>query len=251
MPSIYRREGERWIPGPEAKGPFPGQHGGAIAGVLAACLEEEAARLQAGVALQSSTLLLRAAPVEPCAISTRTVRAGGRVTVLAATLRIGDKECALAQAIFVRPQEVGQWPLPSSEIHEPSGLELVPRSTKYGSGLWYRDAVEVRRADGIFWLRSLKALVDPFTPLARVCAHADWGSGLSSFQSPAVGGFPNADLSVHLAREPRGDWVGLRPKSHWFGNGMGMTDTEILDTCGPVGRACHTLVLLPAAKPDS
>ena len=251
MSSIYHRDGDRWIPGPEAKGPFPGQHGGAIAGVLAACLEEEAARLQAGVALQSSTLLLCPAPVEPCAISTKTVRAGGRVTVLAATLRIEDKECALAQAIFVRPQEIGQWPLPSLEIHEPSNLELVPKHTRYGTGLWYRDAVEMRKADGIFWLRSLKALVNPLTPLARICAHADWASGLSRLESPAVGGFPNADLSIHLAREPSGDWVGLRPKSHWFANGMGMTDTEILDTRGPVGRACHTLVLLPAAKSDA
>lgn len=251
LASIYHRDGDRWIPGPEAKGPFPGQHGGAIAGVLAACLEADAARLQAGVALHSSTLLLRAVPVEPCAISTRTVRAGGRVTVLAATLRIGDKEYALAQAIFVRPQEVGEWPLPSVEIHEPSNFELVPKHPKFGTGLWYRDAVEMRHADGIFWLRSLKALVDPLTPLARICAHADWASGLSSFESPTIGGFPNADLSIHLAREPRGDWVGLKPKSHWFANGMGMTDTEILDTCGPVGRACHTLVLLPATKSDA
>lgn len=246
--SIYHCDGGSWIPGPEAKGPFPGQHGGVIASVLAACLEAEAERLQAGIALQSSTLLLRAAPVEACAISTRTVRAGGRVTVLAATLRVGDKECALAHAIFVRPQDVGQWPLPNATIHEPSNLELVPKRTKYGSAPWYRDAVEMRQADGIFWLRSLKPVVSPFTPLARLCAHADWGSGLSSFESPAVGGFPNADLSIHLAREPRGDWVGLRPTSHWFANGMGMTDTEILDTCGPVGRACHTLVLLPVAK---
>ncbi len=251
MTSIYRRDGDRWVPGPEAKGPFPGQHGGVVAGVLAACLEEEAARLQAGVALQSATLLLRPAPVEPCAISTKTVRTGGRVTVLAAALSIGDKECALAQAIFVRPQEVGQWPLPDAEIHEPSNLELVPRPAKYGSGIWYRDAVEMRHADGIFWLRSLKALVDPFTPLARICAHADWASGLSSLESPTIAGFPNADLSIHLAREPRGDWVGLRPKSHWYANGMGMTDTEILDTFGSVGRACHTLVLVPAAKSDA
>ena len=31
-------------------------------------------------------------------------------------------------------------------------------------------------------------------------------------------------------------------------NGMGMTDTEILDVLGPIGRACHTLVLVPVKK---
>jgi hypothetical protein len=254
IPCIYHREGDRWIPSAEAKGPFPGQHGGAIAGVLAARLEEEAGRLEAGIALQSSTLLLRPAPVEPCTISISTVRAGGRVTVLAATLRIGDKDCALAQAIFVRPKDVGQWPLPTAEIYSPSNLEIVPRSTKFGSVPWFRDAVDMRRADGVFWLRSLIPVVNPPTPLARVCGHADWASGLSrhdSHEAPKVAGFPNVDLSVHLAREPRGEWVGLRPKSHWFANGMGMTDTEILDVYGPLGRACHTLVLLPITKPDA
>lgn len=246
--SVYHHDGDRWVPGPEAKGPFPGQHGGAIAGLLAACLEAEAERMKAGVALQCSTLLLRPAPVEPCAVAVTTVRAGGRVTVLSATLRIADKDCALARAIFVRPQEFGEWPLPTTSIHAPSGLEIVPGPTKFGSGVWFRSTVEMRHADGVYWLRSLKPVVDPWSPLARVCAHADWASGLSSYNAPQVGGFPNADLSVHLAREPKGDWVGLKPKSHWYANGMGMTDTEILDVYGPLGRACHTLVLVPATK---
>jgi len=192
--------------------------------------------------------LLRPAPIEPCTISVATVRAGGRVTVLAATLRIGSKDCALAQAIFVRTQEVGHWPIPDVEIHEPENLELVPKPAKFSSVPWFRDTVEVRRANGIFWLRSVKPVVSPLSPLARVCAHADWASGLSrhdSYESPKVGGFPNADLSVHLGREPRGEWIGLKPRSDWYANGMGMTDTEILDICGPLGRACHTLVLLP------
>ena len=247
--AIYRRDGDRWIPGPEAKGPFPGQHGGAVAGLLAACLEAEATRLGAGIALQCSTTLLRPAALEPCRIAVVTVRAGARVTVLSATLNVQDKSCALAQAIFVRPHEVGHWPLPAVEIHSPLEFEISPGHAKLRSG--FRDSVEMRRRDGIVWLRSLKPVVEPLSPLARVCAHSDWASGLSrydSYEAPRVGGFPNADLTVHLSREPRGDWVGLKPKSYWYGNGMGMTDTEILDIYGPLGRACHTLVLLPLEK---
>jgi len=246
--AIFQRDGDRWIPSPEAKGPFPGQHGGAIAGLLASCLEVEAAQLEAGTALRCTTLLLRPAPVEPCNISLSKVRTGGRVTVLAAALRIGEKDCAQAQAAFVRPENVGHWPLPAQQVCEPSRYEVVPKPAKFGSVPWFRDTVEVRRSDGVFWLRSLTPVVDPATPLARVCAHADWASGLSrhdSYESPKVGGFPNADLSVHLGREPKGEWVGLKPTSYWYANGMGMTDTEILDVYGPIGRACHTLVLLP------
>jgi len=223
--AIYERDGDRWVPGPEAKGPFPGQHGGAVAGVLAASLEAEAARLGAGIALQCSTVLLRPAPVEPCVVSVSTVRAGGRVTVLSAALSIGDKGYALGQAIFVRPQDVGHWPLPETTLYEPSDAELFPRRTKSGSVPWFRDTVEIRQVDGTFWLRSVKPLLLP--------------------PSPMVAGFPNADVSVHLGREPRGEWVGLRPRSAWYANGMGMADTEILDIYGSVGRACHTLILVP------
>ena len=244
---IYRQEGERWIPGPEAKGPFPGQHGAAVAAVLAGCMEAEASRMGAGKALQCSTLLLRPAPLEPCRISVSTVRDGGRVTVLEASLRAGDKECARALAIFVREQDIGAWPLPAHAVHDPLEAPVRPFGYRAGSP-WYVDTVEFRYADGTHWLRSRRPVTENFTALARVCAHADWASGLSrpdSHDQPKVGGFPNADLSIHLSREPQGEWVGLRPRSIWYQNGMGMTDTEILDIHGAVGRACHTIVLVP------
>ena len=172
------------------------------------------------------------------------------MTVLTAGLVVGEKLCAQAQAIFVRADDVGQWPLPSSQVHEPEDLPLFQPSA-LAAGAWFRDTVEIRGVRGAFWLRSITPVVDPASPLARVCAHSDWASGLSrldTFANPKLAGFPNADLSVHLSRIPVGEWIGLRPTSHWFANGMGMTDTEILDVLGPIGRACHTLVLVPVKK---
>lgn len=248
--SVFQRDGTRWVPGPEAKGPFPGQHGGALAGLLAATLDWEAAQMNAGIALQCSILLLRPAPVEPCTVSTKVLRTGGRVTVLAASLEAGGKQCALAQSIYVRPQEVGHWPLPSAEQLAPLPSELVPRPSAYGLEPWFRDTVEVRHSGEIYWLRALKAVVPDMTSMARVCAHADWASGLSrvdTLEEPKVAGFPNVDLSVHLAREARGEWIGLKPRSRWYAHGVGTTDTELYDVFGPLGRACHSLVLIPRA----
>ena len=172
------------------------------------------------------------------------------MTVLTAGLLVGEKHCAQAQAIFVRADDVGQWPLPSKEVHAPEDFALIEPSAVAG-GVWFRDTVEMRGAKGEFWLRSITPVASADSPMARVCAHADWASGLSrldTFASPKLGGFPNADLSVHLSRVPVGEWIGLRPASRWFSNGMGMTDTEILDVFGPIGRACHTLVLVPLKK---
>jgi hypothetical protein len=252
--SVYIRDGDWWVPNPEAKGPFPGQHGGAVAGVLAVCLEAEAMQLNAGVGLQCSTILLRPMPLERCKVAVSTVRAGGRVTVLAAALSVDGTDCAHSRAIFVRESEVGHWPLPADELYRPADCEVVPKPARFGATVWFRDTVEIRRAQDIFWLRSMKPVAEPFTPLAQVCAHADWSSGLSrhdNYDSPKLAGFPNADLSIHLSRSIKGEWVGLRPKSYWYTNGMGMADTEILDIYGPLGRACHTLVLMPLRSPHS
>ena len=56
-------------------------------------------------------------------------------------------------------------------------------------------------------------VVSPLSPMARVAAHADWLSGLfrpDDPADPAFGGFPNADLTIHLARPPEGEWIGIR-----------------------------------------
>lgn len=245
--AVFQRDGACWIPGPDAKGPFPGQHGGALAGLLATVLDAQAADSNAGTTLHFSTLLLRAAPIAPCTVTTKVVRSGGRVTVLAACLEAGGKECAVAQAIYVRPQDVGHWPLPADQLLDPLPSEPVPLPTAFGAEPWFRDTVDIRRSGDVFWMRSRKPVVVPMSPMATVCAHADWASGLSrrdTFDDPKVAGFPNADLSIHLGREARGEWIGLRPKSTWFATGMGTTDTELFDVFGPIGRACHTLVLL-------
>ena len=36
---LYREAEGLWHPAPETKGPFPGQHAGAVAGLLAGCME--------------------------------------------------------------------------------------------------------------------------------------------------------------------------------------------------------------------
>jgi hypothetical protein len=55
----------------------------------------------------------------------------------------------------------------------------------------------------------------------------------------------NADLTINLHREPRGEWFGSRSVSHWQSNGIGLADALIFDEFGPVGRATQTLLLTP------
>lgn len=246
---IYTQSSNIWTPAPEAKGPFPGQHGGAVAGVLAAAMEAEAAVLQAGLGVKLSVHLLRPAPVAPVTIQIEVIANGRRLTVLQATMFAGDKRTALAHAVFIQPVTVTT--LSPTVLNNPIDLEaaLPVKVGDYSSESWFWDVIEARQtANKTIWLRPLRPIAVPLTPLAHVSMLADWSSGFSrldSLDDPKIAGFPNADLTIHLSRQPRGEWIGLRPESTWYDNGLGLTDTVLLDQWDVIGRCCQSLLLLP------
>jgi len=88
------------------------------------------------------------------------------------------------------------------------------------------------------------------TPCASTISFADFStlfSVVTAGTRPDAGGWPNADLSVHLARLPEGPWVGLRTRSDWFSDGRGVTEAEIWDVHGRIGRSTQAVVLTSAA----
>jgi hypothetical protein len=98
---------------------------------------------------------------------------------------------------------------------------------------------------GRVWQRLRLALVDdePASPLARLAASADFGNGISA-SLPFDGFlFINADLHVHLHREPRGEWIGLDARTLLHAGGTGLAETVLHDLDGPVGRGFQSLVV--------
>lgn len=81
------------------------------------------------------------------------------------------------------------------------------------------------------------------TPLQRVLAAADSGNGVSAALEWRRYLFINVDLSVHLHRMPVGEWVCLDAVTLPERNGVGMADTALFDTQGPIGRATQTLLV--------
>ena len=57
--------------------------------------------------------------------------------------------------------------------------------------------------------------------------------------------FPNVDLTIHLHRQPTGDWVGLDTTVIFGTGGHGLTSTVLHDVLGPVGQASQTLTVRP------
>ncbi len=247
---VYTFQDGAWQPRPEAKGPFPGQHAGATGGLMAAVMEQWAADSDAGVMVQFSAYLHRPAPVAPVAIESDVVQAGRRLSVVRGLLIADGKTCVTAHGVFVRPVDISQARSAGDEPFEPE--TAAPYEMWFHSDEpWFWDTVEARRADdGTIWLRAEMPVVSPLPPMARVTAHADWISGLFRPDDPAdpvFGGFPNADLTIHLSRPPAGEWIGVCGTSHWHGNGIGVTSGRLRDVDGPIGWSAQSLVLVPPA----
>ena len=98
---------------------------------------------------------------------------------------------------------------------------------------------------GRVWMRLRHPLLpdEPATPLIRLVATADFGNGVSAELPFEEYLFINADLSIHLWRQPQGEWIGLDARTHLHGGGAALAEGVLHDEHGPLGRAFQTLVV--------
>ena len=267
--TIFVAEGERLLPTEHARGPWDPRalHGGAPAALITAAFE----RLQPGAELRIARLgfeLLRPIPAAPLTLTTRIVRPGRRVQELAAELRsAGEEEGAAGQLVCrasaLRVQEVGPEAAasapPSTGDEEPMAAPESGRPVRFALDGTAEDsfatsAMEMRwltdpwePGPGRVWMRLRRMLLagEPLTPLARLAATADFGNGVSAALPFEDFLFINADLTIHLQRPPRGEWIGLDARTLLEGGGSGLAESVLHDREGPVGRAFQTLVVEP------
>ncbi len=251
METLYRKDGAQWVPTEYTLGPLPGaQHGGAVAGVTVNLLEAHAKEIGAGSAMMVSICQLRPAPIAPATIEVETVRQGRRSAFLRAETYFDGKLTAIANAVYSHPLPVETLPPFREQRQDPS--ESEPFSIEgMAPGPHFGHALEIRvGAEGMVWMRPTRPVVDEITPVARVCGMADMSPGCSMIATRTdwrnlVAAFPTTDLTVHLARPPRGEWLGVRAKTQWYDNGLGMTESAIFDEAGPLGRIAQSLVAIP------
>lgn len=255
-------------PTEQARGPWdPGAlHGGAPAALITAAFE----RMQPGAELLIARLgfeFLRPIPLAPLTLSTRIVRPGRRVQELAAELITADggddgtggKLVCRASALRVQaipaavPEPEGasdEQALPAPETGKAVRFSLNGSSE---SG-FAATAMEMRWLDDPWalgpsrvWMRLRHPLLpdEPLTPLTRLAATADFGNGVGAALPFERFLFINADLTIHLQRQPQGEWIGLHARTLLPSGGSGLAESVLHDVHGPVGRAFQTLVVQP------
>ncbi len=170
--------------------------------------------------------------------------ANGRVAVraLAWRLQIGD---SLAVSAIEEPR------MPPLEQAVAIGEMSQMWSGGYIKALEFRNIEGHRPGRGQTWLRSPYNMVEGETTasLVRLMGMVDTANGVAARVEPGTWMFPNVDLSIHLLRQPIGEWLGLDVSASFGSDGIGMTSTVLNDEAGPFGRAAQILTVreLPVA----
>jgi hypothetical protein len=248
--AFYRRDGDLLHPSELTRGPWDAgaQHAGPPSALLGSALE------RAGWLIGRITVeVLRPVPLAPLAVTARVVRPGRNVELAQARLRAADgQELARATAWRLRraedPVTVPEDPPPPGPEH---GRERPFFPT--GEAVGYHTAMDYRFLAGSFlaqgpstvWMRMRQPLVagEPTSPLARVLVAADSGNGVSCALDFRRFLFINTELTVHLTREPAGEWVCLDAVTRPGTLGVGLAEAVLSDEQARLGRSAQTLLV--------
>ncbi len=266
-PSFYAVDGSQLIPTVYTRGPWSleHQHGGpptaALARAIRLAMGDEGWRMS-----RIDFELLRPVPLAPMKIEVEEVGKTRSTWRWRARLEVAGKPLIEARALGLRRSSVA---LPEvaamrSRVRaagEERGLLTPPRpperSEPFALPIFreregYHRAFEMRLDRGVYgegptitWLRSVIDLVagEPLDPSERVLVIADSCNGLSPVADPRIISFINADLSAHLVREPRGEWIAVAAQTELSAEGRGLATGNLYDREGWIGVAAQTLIV--------
>jgi hypothetical protein len=258
--SLWARDGEHVAPSVYTRGPWdPGLlHGGAVGALLAEIGQEALDPDLQPVRLTID--LMKPVPLQPMTVGTRVLRTGRRLQLVEIGLRFGDALVAQALLLALRPSPLDAGGLNPPLVSPPDAPDGVapawsvdPDAESFvGGGQEFRFLPQTALGAGIAWFRLRRPVLDdgrPASPLARAAAAADVGGAVSARRGdggpPASldTSFVNADISIHLARLPEGEWLRLASTSRWEATGIGFVDSDLADAAGGFGSANQALVL--------
>jgi hypothetical protein len=258
---------EAWIATEYARGPWDPRHchGGPVSALLARACERAPAGDVDWLITRLTIELTRPVPVGvPLVLTTFVERPGRKVSVVAASLCDARTEVAKVRALRVRRRSFA---LPAHPLAAPD-LTGTPGDGRHERVVWAADdsvvafhshGAEHRIVAGGWneagpvdlWIRLSVPLVRGETPsgVQRAAAAADFGNGVSSGLDYDRYLYINPDLTVHLAREPVGEWIGMSSHSVYGtpseSSGAGFAESALHDGLGRVGRSVQSLFVEP------
>jgi Acyl-CoA thioesterase C-terminal domain/Acyl-CoA thioesterase N-terminal domain len=255
--AFYERDGDVFRATELTRGPWDpdAQHAGPPAALLGWAIEQlpESDEFQVG---RVTFEILRSVPIAPVRVEVQVVRPGRRVQMFEAELsdaagevlmRVRGWRIRIAKLDLPGEALVASQPPPPPE--DGTDADFFPTEQEHG----YHSAMEIRFVAGGFlepgpataWLRMRRPLVagEEPTPLQRTLVAADVGNGISAALDFRRFLFINVDLTVHLERMPKGEWIGVDAATLPRPKGVGTAESTLFDGNGRIGRALQTLLI--------
>lgn len=195
--------------------------------------------------------ILGTVPVEEVGVEVRVIRPGRTIELVEASLTHGGRDVVLLRAWLMQPRDsAAASGTPLERIESPDEMKPWDPSARWPGG--FIASAEVRRRQvepghAAYWVRTGLPLVagEDASPLARAAGLLDIANGMTVRADPAEVLFPNIDLTAHLFREPRGDWIGFDTRVSFGPGGVGLTSSTLHDLDGPVGTLAQVLTVRP------
>jgi hypothetical protein len=257
LDAFYELDGDLFRATELTRGPWDpeAQHAGPPAALLGHAIEQlpEAGEFQVG---RVTFEILGPVPIAPVRVEARVARPGRRVQMFEADLSDAGGEVLMrARGWRIRtvkldlPGEALLASQPPAPPEDGSAVDFFPIEQEHG----YHSAMEVRFVAGGWlepgpataWLRMRQPLVagEEPTPLQRTLVAADVGNGISAALDFRRYLFINVDLTVHLERMPKGEWIGVDAATLPRPKGVGTAESTLFDGDGRIGRALQTLLI--------
>ena len=204
--------------------------------------------------------ILRPVPLGRLSVRTWVQRPGRKVELVGAELTDADGTVVMTAAewrIRTAPLDLGVG-IEGEAMPGPDGFARSTGFFKQVPAGGYVSTMESRFVEGGWevpgparaWMRMPVRLLADEEPTGtdRLLVSADSGNGVSARSGPGTalgedGVFVNVDLTVHLTRQPQGEWIGLDAHTVLTDHGVGHAHSILHDLDGPVGRASQSLLV--------
>ena len=252
---LFEPDGDGFAAAPSTRGPWDASmmHGGAPSALLAHAIEHTEPGSELAVT-RLTIEFLGAVPVGPVAVTTSLAKPGRRFQIIDATLDAGGRRVCMARAVRMRradlPDAAAEPPPVDEPLPSPAVGEPMPELADLSGELFYPHATEIRHVAGEFgsgrvaaWIRLRGELLpgEPPSPLARTVAAADFANGLSWILPFDEWMFVNTELTVHVHREPKGEWIAVDARTTSEATGIGLATAVLHDLEGPFGAGAQAL----------
>ena len=181
--------------------------------------------------------MVRPVPMRPLRVLARRVRDGRRLRAVDVSVLDGDVEVARGSALLLRRSEH-----PGGEPWAPEPWDVPPPEAIEGAtggtmSFEIRPVAGWNGERGRVWMRERVDFVagQPLTPALRAALMADFANPVANSGRGGLE-FINADLTMYLARDPRGEWIGVESTGHVGADGVGVGTAWMYDRDGRIGQ---------------